>query len=89
MQALVPERDAALEAELAKQQRNEQLRLQFATQANRLGPWLERALDAYFMARSTPNPAQLEQQLAAWKKSEEELDKMRPVLLEAERTYQV
>lgn len=74
---------------MAKQQRNEQLRLQFAMQANRLGPWLERALDALFATQNAPGNLQLEQQMAGYKKMEEELNKMKPVLLEAESCYQV
>ncbi|KAM7535867.1 hypothetical protein Aperf_G00000101008 [Anoplocephala perfoliata] len=88
VQSLVPERDIALETEMAKQQRNEQLRLQFAMQANRLGPWLERALDALLAAQNAPGAMQLEQQIANYKKMEEELNKMKPVLTEAERCYQ-
>ncbi|VDN98578.1 unnamed protein product [Rodentolepis nana] len=89
VQSLVPERDVALETEMAKQQRNEQLRTQFAMHANRLGLGLERALDALFAAQNTPNNLQLEQQMAGYKKMEEELDKMKPVIVEAERCYQV
>ncbi|VUZ39262.1 unnamed protein product [Hymenolepis diminuta] len=89
VQSLVPERDVALETEMSKQQRNEQLRMHFAMQANRLGPWLERALDALFATQNTPNNLQLEQQAAGYKKMEEELDKMKPVIVEAERSYQV
>lgn len=74
---------------MSKQQRNEQLRMHFAMQANRLGPWLERALDALFATQNTPNSLQLEQQVAGYKKMEEELDKMKPVIVEAERSYQV
>ncbi|EUB59226.1 Alpha-actinin-2 [Echinococcus granulosus] len=88
VQKLVPERDSALESELAKQQRNEQLRAQFAMQANRLGPWLERALDALFAAQSNPTTASLEQQMGGFKRMEEELEKMKPVIMEAERCYQ-
>lgn len=74
---------------MAKQQRNEQLRMRFAAQANRLGPWLERALDALFAAQSTPSNLPLEQQAAGYKKMEDDLEKMKPVIVEAERCYQV
>ncbi|VDD80990.1 unnamed protein product [Mesocestoides corti] len=88
VQKLVPERDAALDAEMVKQQRNERLRQQFAVQANKLGPWLERSLDALFAAQTTPSGAQLEQQLAGFRKMDEEFAKMKPTLLDAERCYQ-
>ncbi|KAL5968598.1 Alpha-actinin sarcomeric [Taenia solium] len=88
VQKLVPERDSALESELAKQQSNERMRAQFAMQANRLGPWLERALDALFAAQSNPATAQLEQQMGAFKRMEEELEKIKPIIMEAERCYQ-
>ena len=90
LQILVPERDNALEMELSKQQRNEQLRAQFAIQANKLGPWLERALDAFLASRNNlNNTSQLEQQLAGLRKNEEELEKMKSTIVEAERCYQV
>ncbi|VDK22766.1 unnamed protein product [Taenia asiatica] len=89
VQKLVPERDSALESELAKQQSNEQMRARFAMQANRLGPWLERALDALFAAQNNPTTAQLEQQMGAFKRMEEELGKIKPIIMEAERCYQV
>lgn len=85
----MPERDSALESELAKQQRNEQMRAQFAMQANRLGPWLERALDTLFAAQSNPATTQLEQQMGGFKRMEEDLEKMKPIIMEAERCYQV
>ncbi|KPJ20007.1 Alpha-actinin, sarcomeric [Papilio machaon] len=43
---LVPQRDGTLAAELRKQQNNETLRRQFAEQANAVGPWIERQMDA-------------------------------------------
>ncbi|XP_053552821.1 alpha-actinin-4 [Bombina bombina] len=41
VQQLVPKRDGALKGEHDKQQSNERLRLQFANQANVVGPWIQ------------------------------------------------
>ncbi|XP_077141898.1 alpha-actinin-4 isoform X2 [Ranitomeya variabilis] len=41
VQQLVPKRDNALKGEQDKQQSNERLRLQFANQANVVGPWIQ------------------------------------------------
>lgn len=95
MQQLVPQRDIALENEMSKQQRNERLRQQFALQANKLGPWLERQLDSLFAAQTANTnvaPAagsQLEKQLADLRRTDEEVARMRPSLIEMERNYQV
>ncbi|XP_052273606.1 alpha-actinin-like isoform X1 [Dreissena polymorpha] len=43
---LVPQRDSTLSGEMAKQQRNERLRREFAQKANVVGPWIENQLDA-------------------------------------------
>lgn len=43
---LVPQRDNVLSNEMAKQQRNERLRREFAQKANVVGPWIETQLDA-------------------------------------------
>lgn len=43
---LVPERDSQLQAELVKQQQNEQLRKNFASKANHIGQWIEQHLDS-------------------------------------------
>jgi actinin alpha 1/4 len=43
---LVPARDSRLQAELNRQQHNEQLRRQFASRANAVGQWLESQMDA-------------------------------------------
>jgi len=45
MNYLVPQRDGALQAEVLKQQRIDQLRQQFAKLANQAGPWLEKQND--------------------------------------------
>lgn len=43
---LVPARDGQLQNEMAKQQRNERLRREFAAKANVVGKWIETQLDA-------------------------------------------
>ncbi|NXE17111.1 ACTN4 protein, partial [Lophotis ruficrista] len=45
VQQLVPQRDAALQAEQSKQQSNERLRRQFAAQANLVGPWIQTKME--------------------------------------------
>ncbi|KAJ8404759.1 hypothetical protein AAFF_G00331460 [Aldrovandia affinis] len=42
---LVPQRDGLLQEELARQQSNERLRRQFATQANLIGPWIQTRME--------------------------------------------
>ncbi|XP_044161277.1 alpha-actinin-4 [Bufo gargarizans] len=45
VQQLVPKRDNALKGEQDKQQSNERLRLQFANQANVVGPWIQAKME--------------------------------------------
>ncbi|KAM4689963.1 alpha-actinin-4 isoform 3-T3 [Rhinophrynus dorsalis] len=45
VQQLVPKRDGALKSEQDKQQSNEHLRLQFANQANIVGPWIQAKME--------------------------------------------
>ncbi|XP_066527908.1 alpha-actinin-2b isoform X1 [Hoplias malabaricus] len=42
---LVPQRDSALQEELARQHGNERLRRQFAAQANIIGPWIQTRME--------------------------------------------
>lgn len=42
---LVPQRDGALQEELARQHGNERLRRQFAAQANIIGPWIQSRME--------------------------------------------
>ncbi|XP_066552701.1 alpha-actinin-2 isoform X3 [Amia ocellicauda] len=42
---LVPQRDHALQEELARQHANERLRRQFAAQANLIGPWIQNKME--------------------------------------------
>ncbi|VDN14363.1 unnamed protein product, partial [Dibothriocephalus latus] len=86
---LVPLRDAALEKELARQQLHERLRQQFTTQANKLGPWLERSLDSLYAAQTAQNKQPLEQQLVQFRKMDEEFQKLRPLIADMERCHEV
>lgn len=45
VQQLVPKRDSALQDEQGKQQSNEHLRRQFASQANIVGPWIQTKME--------------------------------------------
>lgn len=45
VQQLVPKRDHALLEEQSKQQSNEHLRRQFASQANIVGPWIQTKME--------------------------------------------
>ncbi len=45
VQQLVPQRDQALQEELARQQSNDHLRRQFANQANIIGPWVQNKME--------------------------------------------
>lgn len=45
VQQLVPKRDHALLDEQSKQQSNEHLRRQFASQANIVGPWIQTKME--------------------------------------------
>lgn len=53
----VPKRDRSLQAELAKQQNHERTRTQFATLANKVGPWIQ--LKTEVRLKFTPNDAHL------------------------------
>lgn len=51
VQQLVPKRDSALQDEQSKQQSNERLRRQFASQANIVGPWIQTKMEVRSFAR--------------------------------------
>lgn len=42
---LVPQRDGALQEEMARQHAHERLRRQFASQANLIGPWVQARME--------------------------------------------
>lgn len=54
VQQLVPKRDHALLEEQSKQQSNEHLRRQFASQANVVGPWIQTKMEVRLPLPSKP-----------------------------------
>lgn len=48
MKKLVPQRDGALQEEMARQHAHERLRRQFAAQANLIGPWIQARMEVWF-----------------------------------------
>ncbi|KAF7233347.1 hypothetical protein EG68_04397 [Paragonimus skrjabini miyazakii] len=85
---LIGPRDQELQAEVARQERHEQLRREFAHLANRAGPYLERSLDAIHAVLSSSNVA-LEEQLKQLQKIESDLEAWRPNMTELERCCQL
>lgn len=57
MQQLVPKRDHALLEEQSKQQSNEHLRRQFASQANIVGPWIQTKMEVRARRPSLAEPS--------------------------------
>lgn len=48
MKKLVPQRDSALQEEMARQHAHERLRRQFAAQANLIGPWIQTRMEVQY-----------------------------------------
>ena len=84
----VPERDAALETELQKQQQNESLRVQFAQIANEVGAYIE-SRSAALAELSMQGKGTMEEQLEAVKAFQAETMGYQPKLDEAEAANQV
>ncbi|KPI92493.1 Alpha-actinin, sarcomeric [Papilio xuthus] len=84
---LVPQRDGTLAAELRKQQNNETLRRQFAEQANAVGPWIERQMDAV-TAIGMGLQGSLEDQLRRLREYEAGVYAYKPHIEELERIHQ-
>ncbi|CAB3247226.1 unnamed protein product [Arctia plantaginis] len=84
---LVPQRDGTLNAELRKQQNNENLRRQFAEKANAVGPWIERQMDAV-TAIGMGLQGSLEDQLRRLKEYETGVYAYKPHIEELERIHQ-
>uniref|UniRef100_A0A452S129 Actinin alpha 4 n=1 Tax=Ursus americanus TaxID=9643 RepID=A0A452S129_URSAM len=57
VQQLVPKRDHALLEEQSKQQSNEHLRRQFASQANIVGPWIQTKMEVRALRPSLAEPS--------------------------------
>lgn len=61
VQQLVPKRDHALLEEQSKQQSNEHLRRQFASQANIVGPWIQTKMEVRGYSPSPAGPGNISQ----------------------------
>lgn len=91
MKKLIPERDARLQAELQRQQNNEQLRKQFALKANMVGQWIEKHLDSEVSIVGQKGTLEeqltklrgIEKEIAAFKPNIEELDRYNQAAQEA------
>ncbi|KAG9510304.1 hypothetical protein GZH46_01160, partial [Fragariocoptes setiger] len=87
VQALIPERDQVLQRELARQERNEGLRRQFASRANIIGPWIESQMDGV-AAIGMGVIGSLEDQLDKLKQHELSAHQYRPQVDELEKIHQ-
>ena len=84
----VPERDSALQAELERQQQNEQLRIQFAKIANEVGAYIA-AKSSALAELSMQGQETMEEQVQAVKDFQAETQAYQPNLDEAETANQV
>ena len=84
----MPERDAALEGELQRQQQNEALREKFAQIANEVGAYIE-ARSSALAELSMQGQGTMEEQLEAVKAFQTETMAYQPKLDEAESVNQV
>jgi len=84
---LIPQRDSVLGEELLRQERNEELRRQFAELANKLGPWIETQMDGV-AAIGMGLEGSLEQQLDKLKEYESLVDEHRPQIDQLEKIHQ-
>ena len=85
---LVPARDGQLQNEMAKQQRNERLRREFATKANVVGKWIETQLDAV-ASITIQMRGSLEDQLSKLHQYEKTVQGYKPHMDELESINQV
>lgn len=84
---LVPKRGQVLQAELMRQQHNEDLRRKFGEKANIVGPWIEGQLDAV-AAIGMGTQGTLEDQKDKLLKYEDKLDEYRHNVEELEKIHQ-
>jgi len=85
---LVPARDSTLQAELKKQQNNENLRRTFAEKANGVGPWIEKQMDAVSAIGMGMHGSVLEDQLNRLKEYENAVIANKAVMEEMEKIHQ-
>ncbi|XP_034024534.1 alpha-actinin-4 isoform X2 [Thalassophryne amazonica] len=87
-QQLVPQRDQALQGELTKQQQNDHLRRKFATQANKVGPWIQTKMEEISRISIEMNGT-LEDQLTNLRKYEQNIIEYKPNIDQLEGDHQL
>uniref|UniRef100_A0A8C5Q9F5 Actinin alpha 4 n=1 Tax=Leptobrachium leishanense TaxID=445787 RepID=A0A8C5Q9F5_9ANUR len=88
VQQLVPKRDNALKSEQDKQQSNERLRLQFANQANVVGPWIQSKMEEVGRI-AIELVGTLETQLSHLKQYEQSIITFKPNIDKLEQQHQL
>ncbi|XP_041092165.1 alpha-actinin-4 [Polyodon spathula] len=88
VQQLVPQRDRALQEELARQQSNERLRRQFANHANVVGPWIQNKMEEIGRISIEMNGT-LEDQLNHLKQYERSIIEYKPNIDQLEGDHQL
>uniref|UniRef100_A0A8C1JAA2 Alpha-actinin-4 n=1 Tax=Cyprinus carpio TaxID=7962 RepID=A0A8C1JAA2_CYPCA len=85
---LVPQRDQALQEELARQQSNDHLRRQFANQANMIGPWIQNKMEEIGRISIEMNGT-LEDQLTHLRQYEQSIIEYKPNIDQLEGDHQL
>ncbi|XP_068106693.1 alpha-actinin-4 isoform X1 [Hyperolius riggenbachi] len=88
VQQLVPKRDGALKGEQDKQQSNERLRLQFANQANVVGPWIQAKMEEIGRIAIEMHGT-LEDQMSHMKQYEQSVINYKPNIDKLEQQHQL
>ncbi|KAK7156068.1 hypothetical protein R3I94_006208 [Phoxinus phoxinus] len=88
VQQLVPQRDQALQEELARQQSNDHLRRQFANQANMIGPWIQTKMEEIGRISIEMNGT-LEDQLTHLRQYEQRIIEYKPNIDQLEGDHQL
>ncbi|XP_056140097.1 alpha-actinin-4 isoform X2 [Lampris incognitus] len=88
VQQLVPQRDQALQEELAKQQSNDHLRRKFASQANIVGPWIQTKMEEIGRISIEMNGT-LEDQLTNLREYEQSIIDYKPNIDQLEGDHQL
>ncbi|XP_076837918.1 alpha-actinin-4 isoform X2 [Brachyhypopomus gauderio] len=88
VQKLVPQRDQALQEELSRQQSNDHLRRQFATQANMVGPWIQTKMEEIGRISIEMNGT-LEDQLTHLRQYEQSIIEYKPNIDQLEGNHQL
>ncbi|KAG7470757.1 hypothetical protein MATL_G00117330 [Megalops atlanticus] len=88
VQQLVPQRDQALQEELARQQSNDHLRRQFANQANIVGPWIQNKMEEIGRISIEMNGT-LEDQLTHLRQYEQSIIEYKPNIDQLEGDHQL